>query len=231
MNERDETDATGAVDAADTTLAQLIERARALASRGERVILGITGAPGAGKSTLAERIVAELGDELAVLVPMDGYHLANVVLDDLGYRARKGAPHTFDAFGYLSLMRRIHAQRENAAAGIDGVVYAPQFRRDLEEPVGSAIPVHPETPLVVTEGNYLLLEEEPWPHVRALVDETWFLAPDESQRLAWLIDRHVRFGRSPDEARERSLGSDQRNAEAITATAGRADAVFRLTGV
>lgn len=215
-------------NATDTTSAQLIERARVLAARGERTILGITGAPGAGKSTLAERLVTELGSDLAVLVPMDGYHLANVVLDDLGYRARKGAPHTFDAHGYISLMRRIHAQRENVAAGTDGIVYAPQFRRDLEEPVGSAIPVHPETPLVVTEGNYLLFEEDPWPQARDLMDETWFLAPAESQRLGWLIERHMRFGRSPDEARERSLGSDQRNAEVITATAGRATAVFRL---
>ncbi|MFT4134975.1 nucleoside/nucleotide kinase family protein [Microbacterium sp.] len=226
MKERDQV--TGNADATDTTLAQLIERARALASRGERAILGITGAPGAGKSTLAERLVAALGDEAAVLVPMDGYHLANVVLDDLGYRARKGAPHTFDAYGYLALMRRIRTQRENVDAGADGIVYAPQFRRDLEEPVGSAVPVRPETPLVVTEGNYLLLDEEPWPRVRALVDETWFLAPPESQRLDRLIQRHVRFGRSPDEARERSLGSDQRNAEVIAPTAARATAVYRL---
>ena len=79
MNERDETDATGAVDAADTTLAQLIERARALASRGERVILGITGAPGAGKSTLCEAIERGLGD-LVVVAGMDGFHLDNPIL-------------------------------------------------------------------------------------------------------------------------------------------------------
>lgn len=213
----------------DVSFDTLVDRARALAKLGNRQILGITGAPGAGKSTLAERLVAALGPEIAVLVPMDGFHFADEVLHDMGIHARKGAHDTFDAWGYVSLMRRIHEQSRAFAAGHDGTVYAPHFRRDLEEPVGSAVAVRPEVPLVVTEGNYLLLDQQPWPQACAVVDETWFLAPTEEQRLGQLIARHERFGRSLAEATERSLGSDQRNAELINATAAAADLCIRLT--
>lgn len=208
---------------------ELLEQAQALAARGGRVILGITGAPGAGKSTLAERLVAALGPELAVLVPMDGFHFADTVLHDLGRHARKGAHDTFDGGGYAALMRRISQQGSELDAIGEDIIYAPMFRRDLEEPVGSAIPVRRDVPLVVTEGNYLLLQEHPWTLARAVVDETWFVAPAEEQRMGWLIDRHMRFGRSADEARERSMGSDQRNAELIASTAPYADRVIRLT--
>ncbi|WP_309064871.1 nucleoside/nucleotide kinase family protein [Microbacterium sp.] len=210
------------------TFTQLVERAQRLAARGGRRVLGITGAPGAGKSTLAERLVNALGPETAVLVPMDGFHLADAVLHSLGVHARKGAHDTFDGFGYAALMRRICEQQQRVAAGEDDIIYAPMFRRDLEEPVGSAIPVHPSTPLVVTEGNYLLLDRSPWQQVRELIDEVWFLAPPEEQRLERLIARHERFGRSREEATERSLGSDQRNADLINATAPRADLIVRL---
>ncbi|WEG08146.1 nucleoside/nucleotide kinase family protein [Microbacterium horticulturae] len=208
-----------------TTFAELRDRAAELASAGTRRILGITGAPGAGKSTLAMRLVAALGPELAAFVPMDGYHLSNRVLEELGRRPRKGAFDTFDSWGYASLLERLHAQ---AAPDGDPVVYAPQFRRDLEEPVGSAIPVHASTPLIVTEGNYLLLDRDAWPRARAVIDEVWFLCPPEDTRLSQLIARHIRFGRAPDAARERSLGSDQRNAELITSTADRADLIVEL---
>ena len=227
---------------AEHSLAELIDRARGLASRGDRTILGIAGAPGAGKSTLAAELAAALGPELAVLVPMDGFHLAHDLLRRLGSVERKGAPDTFDAWGYAALLARLHAQRpvvsEYSAGssadvprtGAGEIIYAPEFRRDLEEPVGSAIPVQAVTPLVITEGNYLLLDGEAWAQARAVIDETWFLAPSEPQRLQWLIERHERFGRSPAEARERSLGSDQRNAELIARTAARADLVVRLAG-
>lgn len=239
---------------AEHSLAELVDRARALASRGSRTILGITGAPGAGKSTLAVELAAALGPELAVLVPMDGFHLAHDLLRQQGSVERKGAPDTFDAWGYTALLERIHAQRlagSESAAGSAPVatrvaaqdaatdarrtgpaetIFAPEFRRDLEEPVGSAILVPASTPLVITEGNYLLLDGEAWARARAMIDETWFLAPSEPQRLKQLIERHERFGRSPAEARERSLGSDQRNAELIAQTASRADLVVRLAG-
>src|SRR5438309_3286446 len=127
---------------------EALERARALAASGRRRLLGLTGMPGAGKSTVAARLVEDLGD-LAVLVPMDGFHLANDELIRLGRRDRKGAPDTFDAAGYVALLRRL---REHAQE----VVYAPEFRRQIEEPVAGAIPVPPDVPLIVTEGNYLL---------------------------------------------------------------------------
>lgn len=218
----------------ELTLELLIDRARALVSHGERAMLGITGAPGAGKSTLAEELVRALGDDLAVLVPMDGFHYAQAVLNDLGRTARKGAPDTFDAWGYAALLHRIRGQRTMAARETaleegtpEEIIYAPAFSRELEEPIGSAIPVRSRTPLVVTEGNYLLLEGDAWARARAALDETWYLDPPEEQRLQWLIERHERFGRSPEEARERSLGSDQRNAELIAQTADRADLVIR----
>lgn len=213
----------------ELTLEMLVDRARALTSQGGRAILGITGAPGAGKSTLAEELVRELGDDLAVLVPMDGFHYAQTVLHDLDRTARKGAPDTFDAWGYAALLHRIRDQRPRAAGetALEEIIYAPAFSRELEEPIGSAIPVRSAIPLVVTEGNYLLLDGDAWARARSALDETWYLDPPEEQRLRWLIERHQRFGRSPTEARARSLGTDQRNAELIAKTVQRADLVIR----
>lgn len=211
------------------TLDQLVERARALALSGRRTILGIAGAPGAGKSTLAEALVRRLGPELAVFVPMDGFHLSNDVLDSLGLRASKGAQDTFDGHGYVHLLLRLARQPEAVESGEDGIIYAPVFDRELDSSIGSAVPVRPTTPLVVTEGNYLLLEANPWDRANGIFDELWFLAPDEDERLSQLTARHERFGRSAEEALARSLGTDQRNAEMIAATAHRASHVYRLT--
>ncbi|MCP2262320.1 AAA domain-containing protein [Streptoalloteichus tenebrarius] len=208
--------------AVDVTFEELVARAAALAGTGRRRLLGITGSPGAGKSTLAERLVAALGDR-AVLVGMDGFHLAQRELDRLGRADRKGAPDTFDGHGYVDLLGRL---RRNGPDAPDAVtVYAPEFRREIEEPVACAVPVPPDIPLVVTEGNYLLLDDEPWRRVRAVLDEVWFLAPDEEDRVARLVARHLRYGRAPAEARARALGSDQANAERIAPTAGSADLV------
>ncbi|GAA4828944.1 nucleoside/nucleotide kinase family protein [Saccharopolyspora rosea] len=198
-------------------LDELVKRARALAETGRRRVLGIAGAPGAGKGTVAERLLAELGPA-AVLVPMDGFHLAEAELRRLGRHDRKGAPDTFDAAGYVALLRRI---RE---AGPD-TVYAPEFHREVEESYAGAIPVPPDVPLVITEGNYLLLDSHPWSPVRELLDEAWFLAPDDDLRVQRLVDRHVRYGRSPDEAREWVLRSDERNAALVSPTRIRADLV------
>ncbi|MCX9192205.1 nucleoside/nucleotide kinase family protein [Carbonactinospora thermoautotrophica] len=198
----------------------LVERARALARRGTRTILGITGPPGAGKSTLAERIVAAL-DGSACLVPMDGFHLANAELVRLGRRERKGAHDTFDAAGYVALLRRLRD-------GQDTTVYAPLFLRDIEEPIAGAIPIPPDVPLVVTEGNYLLLRIGPWAAVRDLLDEVWYCAPDEQARITRLIARHEAYGKPPEAARAWALGSDQRNAELVAETRDLADLLVRL---
>jgi len=195
----------------------LVDRAASLAARG-RGLLGICGAPGAGKSTFAARLVEALGDR-AVYVGMDGFHLAQAELERLGRADRKGAPDTFDAHGYVNLLRRLRDQSED-------VVYAPEFRREVEEPIAGAVPVFRDTPLIVTEGNYLLVPEHPWGHVRDLVDEVWFLRPAEGERHRRLIARHELYGRSRDDARNRALGSDERNATVINATADRADLVL-----
>ncbi|WP_019202235.1 nucleoside/nucleotide kinase family protein [Tsukamurella sp. 1534] len=197
----------------------LVDAARALAARPGRAILGITGAPASGKSTLAERIVEALGGD-AVLVPMDGFHLDDAVLRAHGSWERKGAIDTFDGAGYAHLLRRL---REGG-----GTVYAPRFDRGLEASIAGAIEVPPSVPLVVTEGNYLLAGEEPWPSARAAFDAVWFLRIDPGLRRERLVQRHMRFGRTAEEARLRADGSDETNARLIEATAPRADRIVDL---
>ncbi|MCO1598430.1 nucleoside/nucleotide kinase family protein [Micromonospora sp. RHAY321] len=199
---------------------ELVARARSLAEGGPRQLLGIAGAPGAGKSTLAEQIVAAVGPS-ARLVPMDGFHLSQSQLLRLGRADRKGAADTFDANGYVSLLRRLHRLEPTS-------VYAPEFRRELEEPVAGSIEVPPSVRLVVTEGNYLLLPDDPWQEVGQLLHEVWFLDLDAEVRQRRLTARHEAFGRSPEEARAWALGTDEANAALVTGTADRADLVVRL---
>ena len=201
-------------------LEQLVIDARALQRPGSRAVLGIAGAPGAGKSTLADALVAALGSD-AILVGLDGFHLADDELTRLGRQQRKGAADTFDAAGYVHLLRRLRARDE-------AVVYAPRFDRSLEESIGSAVPVPASVPLVVTEGNYLLVDDGDWAPVRQLLDQCWYVEPSEEVRLGWLVARHERYGRNADEAHQRSYGPDQRNAERIALTRDRADRVIRL---
>jgi pantothenate kinase len=197
--------------------AHLLARARRLAGS-ERRLLGIVGAPGTGKSTVAAAVVEALAPN-AALVPMDGFHLATSELRRLGRAERKGAPDTFDAAGYVALLRRLHAAEED-------VVYAPAFHREIEEAVAGSIPVAKDIPLVVTEGNYLLLETPPWSDVRTLLDEVWFVEQAEDVRIERLIARHITYGKEPAAARAWVLGSDQRNAELIATTRHRADLVL-----
>ncbi|WP_326562646.1 nucleoside/nucleotide kinase family protein [Micromonospora sp. NBC_01796] len=209
------------VPAQPYTFDQLVARARALAGAGPRRMLGITGAPGAGKSTLAGRLVDALGPT-AALVPMDGFHLAEVELHRLGRHARKGAVDTFDGAGFVALMHRLRTV-------VDTTVYAPEFRRDLEESIAGAIAVPPQVRLVVTEGNYLLVPTLPWGELRGLLDEVWFLDLDAPERLRRLTERHVGFGRAAAEAAARARGTDQVNADLIETTAIRSDVVVRLS--
>jgi len=201
----------------EPSLDSLVRRARSLVSAGERRVLGIAGQPGAGKSTLAAAVVDAVGPD-ACYVPMDGFHLANAELERLGRRGRKGAPDTFDAAGYVAMLHRLRDRR-------DEIVYAPVLRRETDEPVAGAIAVPRRTPLIVTEGNYLLLDEGPWAEVAELLDDAWYVDGDEDVRLELLVRRHVRYGMPADAARAWALGPDQRNAELVAGTRHRADLV------
>ncbi len=202
-----------------TLPADLHARLDALLAPGGRRLLGLAGAPGAGKSTVAAQVVQAVGP-LAVVVPMDGFHLAQTELERLGRADRKGAPDTFDADGFVALLTRL---RDDART-----VYAPEYRRDLRNPVAGAIAVQPEVRLVVVEGNYLLLDEHGFGPVAGLLDESWFLAPDDELRRARLVARHESFGKSPQTARAWSHGPDEQNARLVAATAARADVVVPI---
>lgn len=193
----------------------LAERAGRLAGGG-RAILGIAGAPGAGKSTLAAELASALGAQRAVVVPLDGFHLADEELRRLGRADRKGAVDTFDGYGYLALLRRLGAAQ-------DPVVYAPRFDRDRETAVAGAIAVPATVRLVITEGNWLLDDADPWPAVHQLLTETWFVDVDQELRLRRLVRRHMAHGKGQLEAHAWAEGPDQRNAERILSAASRAD--------
>lgn len=202
-----------------TTVDQAVERAVELARSSRRTVLGIAGAPGAGKSTLARRIVSavdtRLGVGTAVQVPMDGFHLSNAALDALGRHDRKGAPDTFDADGYVALVRRLVAADED-------VVWAPDFDRRVDEPVAGSIAVPRAARLVVSEGNYLLDDTAPWSALPALFTETWFCAVDDGVRLDRLVGRHMRHGRDHDAARAWAVEVDGVNAARVAPTVIRA---------
>ena len=184
-----------------------------------RTIVGIVGAPGAGKSTIAALVVERLGPS-AVLLPMDGFHLPQARLVELGRRERMGAPDTFDVEGFVATLRAVRT------AGV--AVRAPAFNRETEAAVPDAIVITPAFRTVVVEGNYLLLDSGGWERVAPLLDVSFFVDLDPDIRLARLIERHQRFGKSPADARAWATGPDEANARTIEATAHRADHRIRL---
>nr|WP_093085659.1 nucleoside/nucleotide kinase family protein [Pseudonocardia oroxyli] len=204
-----------------------MERARRLVEDGRRAFLGIVGLPGSGKSTLAERLLAELSGtppegheagEWVAHLPMDGFHLATAELARLGLSSRRGAPDTFDAAGYVALLRRL-------AADTAEVVYAPSFERSRGEPLAGRIAVTPAARLIITEGNYLLVDDPAWLPLRTVLDEVWFCATDDQRRRRQLIARHVAFGKTEAAAEAWADGVDQANCAIISRTSHLADLV------
>ena len=201
-------------EAADAIAAQ--------APNGPRLLVGLTGAPGVGKSTFAAYVTRQCNavDHRAVVVPMDGFHFSNTVLRQLGRSARKGAPDTFDVDGFIALLARVRGSAEP--------VYAPCFHRELEESFAAEIVIEPSHEVVLVDGNYLLLDG-PWSGVRPLLDLCIHLrAHDNAFRIARLVARHVEHGRSPVDALEWVERSDEANARVIEAAATRADRVILL---
>jgi pantothenate kinase len=198
---------------------QLIAAAAALTpAPGGRFLLGIAGAPGAGKSTLAVLLVGalreRLGQDAAAYVPMDGFHLSNAQLDRLGLASRKGSAPSFDVWGYLALLRRLRA------AVPAEPVYVPDYDRTLHEPIAARHLVTPETRLIVTEGNYLAAGTAGgpgWTEVRAQLDALWFLATPDAVRDARLLARQQAGGLDAAAARAWVDTNDHPNGELVKA--------------
>jgi pantothenate kinase len=190
-----------------------------LESSQNRVLIGIVGKPGAGKSTLTSYLIDNLPKDSAVLIPMDGYHLSNKQLSKLGISDRKGAFDTFDSDGFVKLLKRVNQEPDND-------IYFPVFYRDIEESYAADGVVPAKTKLVITEGNYLLLEKGGWGEVREEIDEVWYIEVDDKLRLDRLIKRHQSYGKNYDEASAWASGTDERNAELIAKTRDKADVII-----
>ncbi|MEU3020460.1 nucleoside/nucleotide kinase family protein [Nocardiopsis sp. NPDC007018] len=193
-----------------------------------RVILGLTGAPAAGKSTLARYLVHAVderaGKGTAGYLPMDGFHLSNAQLDRLGRRNRKGAPDTFDAHGYLAMARRLLAET-------DTPVYVPDYDRRLHEPIAAQHVIEPGTRLIVTEGNYLASDEPPWDGARGLFAQLWYVETEDRVRERRLRRRQMAGGANADDARDWVERSDRPNGELVKGMRERCTRVVRVSGV
>ena len=205
-----------------TTLQPLVDRIRRIGAGRHRVMIGLAGAPGAGKSTVAADLVRALAPDPAVVVPLDGFHLAASVIAGTELAHRRGAIDTFDGEGFRALVSRLRAN--------ESTVYAPRYAREIEDPIGSSIVVPVETRFLIVEGNYILEPTSPWREARAELDEVWYLDLDPAVRLARLVARHVEFGKSATEAVRWSQSSDETNARLIESHRRRADLVINLEG-
>lgn len=204
------------------SLEEALDRALSLTQkRDTRVIIGLVGKPGAGKSTLSSYLLKKLPKESTALVPMDGFHLSNTQLALLGRSDRKGAPDTFDSNGYIELLQRIKTNKSDE-------IYFPIFHRDIEESIAAEGVVHPHTNLVLTEGNYLLAENDGWAGVADLLTESWFVDINNDKRMARLVARHIKYGKSADAAHAWANGPDARNAEIVESTRELADLIIHI---
>ncbi len=203
-----------------TSLEEVVTRAKSLMG-GERKIVGVIGKPGAGKSTLSAQLIKHLGNQAAIL-NMDGYHLSNLALRELGRADRKGAPDTFDALGFTAILQRVKNE-------VDQNIYFPVFDRAIEESIAAQGVITPEIKLVITEGNYLLHNENNWGGVKKLLDESWFIEVDDKLRIERLVDRHHKFGKSKVDAHSWATGSDENNARIVAQTRELADVIINLS--
>jgi pantothenate kinase len=190
------------------------------ASASNRTIIGIVGKPGGGKSTLSKYLLKGMDPSLVSVVPMDGFHLSNKVLKELGKSDRKGAQDTFDVKGFTTLIARIKSDSADP-------IYYPVFDRAIEESIAAQGVVYPSTRVVIVEGNYLIHDQNGWEEISPLLDQSWYAYLDEDIRISRLISRHIAFGKDPESAKAWAKGSDQVNAELIETGVARCDFLIR----
>jgi pantothenate kinase len=199
-----------------------LERASLLQESSTRYILGIVGKPGVGKSTFTDFLREHLSQELFAILPMDGFHMSNEELLELGRRDRKGAPDTFDVRNFTQTLAAI-----KVSDGAD--IKFPVFKREIEASIPDAGLIPAQAKLVIVEGNYLLHDQSGWEQVGSFLDEAWYLHVDDELRMQRLIARHIAFGKSPEDAKDWSEGTDEVNARVIDKSESKADFVVTLS--
>lgn len=175
---------------------------------GARAILALAGPPGAGKSTLSERMIAALPPGTAEILPMDGYHFDDEILVPRGDRPRKGAPHTYDLGGFRSMLRRLRANEE-------GDIAVPRFDRDLEIARGAARIVPASARLIIAEGNYLALDRPGWRELAELYDRTAFIDVSEAELTRRLTERWQGYGMDAETVRDKLEENDLPNGRLV----------------
>ncbi|RWN31676.1 MAG: nucleoside/nucleotide kinase family protein [Mesorhizobium sp.] len=188
------------------------------AGKAQRFVVAIAGPPGAGKSTLSTRLHELLPEGTAEIVPMDGFHYDDVVLERRGLRARKGAPETFDFAGFETLLKRIRAAEPDIAI--------PVFDRSMELSRAAASIIAADTKFILVEGNYLLLDEEPWSRLAPLFDFSIFVDVPRAELERRLLERWHEHGRSDEDARAWIASNDMPNIDRVLARRRPADLVI-----
>ncbi len=196
-----------------------------LAETDGRLIVAVAGPPGAGKSTMSDYLLHAInkgGEAPSIVVPMDGFHLDDAILDRRGLLSRKGSPPTFDCAGFAVLLQRLKQ--------VDGEVFIPVFDRSLELSRAAASVVGPEHRVLLVEGNYLLLDQQPWAQLAPFFDLTVYLDVPFDELERRLTDRWLGFGFDAETARNRALSNDIPNAELVVAQSRKADFVVVSDG-